>query len=385
MSRKVIYVAWVKLTEKYAQDYYVNYLIENGVEVEYWDVVALLRQQHNEVGELDADHLRVLKSYDEFENLVQLKENADAVYVMLITPGWQTRFPFQFLSKYKRKMVVIEWGLTPVALADSKTKRALTKCITDPFGFFRLLFDLLFFIVYKKLKLIRPFDIAFVAGSLISEGQVYAKKIIPFNICDYGHYVRVKSNNNCFVKGRYAVFLDINLPFHSDLALNDMDVLNPNRYYQSLNRFFSLLEQRYELKIVIAAHPQTDADAELFGRRQVFSLSTAELVKDADFVLTHFSTALSYAVLNTKPCVFIYTDEIETLYAQTVLKEIRAQADFFESVAYNVDQIFDVSQLVIKAPNSIIYDDYKYSFLTSKVSENSLSEDIFLQEIKSIN
>jgi len=33
--RKVIYVTRVKLTEKYAQDYYVNHLIENGVEVEY--------------------------------------------------------------------------------------------------------------------------------------------------------------------------------------------------------------------------------------------------------------------------------------------------------------------------------------------------------------
>jgi hypothetical protein len=103
VSRKVIYVAWVKLTEKYAQDYYVNHLIENGVEVEYWDVVALLRQQHNEVGELDADHLRVLKSYDEFENLVQLKENADAVYVMLITLTWQTRSMYiQRLNGFRR-------------------------------------------------------------------------------------------------------------------------------------------------------------------------------------------------------------------------------------------------------------------------------------------
>ena len=35
----------------------------------------------------------------------------------------------------------------------------------------------------------------------------------------------------------------------------------------------------------------------------------------------------------------------------------------------------------MKQPNRIRYDDYKYSFVTSKESENSSSKDIFLQEI----
>ena len=52
MSKKVIYVSWTKLTDKYARDWYIDHLIQNGIEVEYWDVSALIRGQYNEVGEL---------------------------------------------------------------------------------------------------------------------------------------------------------------------------------------------------------------------------------------------------------------------------------------------------------------------------------------------
>ena len=62
MSKKVIYVSWTKLTDKYARDWYINHLIQNGIEVEYWDVTTLTREQHNEVGELDVNYLRVLNS-----------------------------------------------------------------------------------------------------------------------------------------------------------------------------------------------------------------------------------------------------------------------------------------------------------------------------------
>ena len=66
-------------------------------------MVVLLRQQHIEVGELDVGHLRVLKSSDEFENLVQLKENTDAVYVMLTTLTWQIRSGYiQRLNGFRR-------------------------------------------------------------------------------------------------------------------------------------------------------------------------------------------------------------------------------------------------------------------------------------------
>jgi hypothetical protein len=384
MSKKVIYVAWIKLTDKYARDWYIDHLIQNGIEVEYWDVSALTREQHNEAAELDVNYLRVLKSYGEFEHLVQREENKGVIYVMLMDPCWKTRRPYRLLSKYNCKMVYIAWGAMPV-LAVPKLQKALSKLILHPFEFFGLLFTMMGWLVYKKLKLINQFYIVFAAGSVITKSDQFAKKVVPFNLCDYDNYMRVKESNKLLVNGKYAVFLDINLPHQSDLALSGLVAVNANNYYQSLNRFFSRLEQQYGIKIVIAAHPKTSADATVFGQREIYRLCTAELVKDADFVITHTSTALSYVALNFKPCIFIYTGEMDALYRTSVIKQMRAQAIYLDSPMYNIDQIADGSQVALKAPNNINYDDYRYSFLTSKESENSSGKDIFLSEINAVS
>ena len=383
MSKKVIYVSWVKLTDKYARDYFVDHLIESGVEVEFWDIVALTREPHNEVGELNVKYLRVLKSYCDFENLVKRNENVDVVYVMLISLDWNARTVYRLFSKYRCKMVFFSWGMMPAATG-SLWKRAVTKLITDPFGFFRLLFDMVCLKSYKKLGLIKPFDVVFTAGSVVSEGYQYSKKNIQLNSFDYDHYMRARESANSFSCAKYAVFLDLNMAYNSDLALEGLKTVNPHEYYGSINRFFTLLEEQYGVKIVIAAHPKTDPNSRVFGDREVCRLITAEIVQDAEFVITHHSTALSYAVLNIKPCIFVYTNEMEKLYPNCRVRQIKLFADYLDAPIYNIDKLSPSDKIVIKPPNRIRYDDYKYSFVTSKESENASSKDIFLQEINKI-
>ena len=119
------------------------------------------------------------------------------------------------------------------------------------------------------------------------------------------------------------VFLDINLPYHSDLAFCGRPQIDPVAYYRSLNRFFGLLEREYGIEVIIAAHPRADYDRTTFEGRQIFRLVTAELVRDAEFVLSHTSTAMSYAVLNAKPLIFIYTDAMAAVYQRLFIREMR--------------------------------------------------------------
>jgi hypothetical protein len=380
VSKKVIYVSWVKLTDKYARDYFLDHLIQNGVEVEFWDIVALTREPHNEVGELDVNYLRVLQSYRDFENLVKRKENIYAVYVMLITLDWNVRLVYQLLSKYRCKTVFLSWGMMP-ATAGPILRRAVTKLIKEPFDFFRLLIDTVCLISYKKLGLIKPFDLVFTVGSVLSECDQFAKKTIKLNLIDYEHYIHSKESDNSFAHEKYAVFLDINLPYQSDFGLSDKKAVNPHDYYRSLNRFFTLLEEQYGVKIIIAAHPKTNPNTIVFGGREIYRLCTAEVVKDAEFVITHHSTALSYAVLNIKPCMFIYTNEMEVLYSNDRVRQIKLFASYLDASVYNIDKLKTRDKIFMKQPNQIRYDDYKYSFVTSKESENSSSKDIFLKEV----
>ncbi len=94
-------------------------------------------------------------------------------------------------------------------------------------------------VALRKLKLVKPFEIAFVAGDVLMTGNNYAAKVVPINYFDYDQYVKAKSDGgHRLVTGRYVVFLDINLPFHADLALGDWPQIDPVAYYRSLNRFF---------------------------------------------------------------------------------------------------------------------------------------------------
>jgi hypothetical protein len=74
-----------------------------------------------------------------------------------------------------------------------------------------------------------------------------------------------------------------------------------------------MLEKRTGKKIVIGAHPrsQYEQHPDYFGGRLVARGKTVELVKDAAFVILHWSTAVNFAVLFRKPLLFITTNEIE--------------------------------------------------------------------------
>lgn len=121
-----------------------------------------------------------------------------------------------------------------------------------------------------------------------------------------------------------------------------------------------------------------------FQHRKIFRLLTAELVKDAEFVIAHTSTALSYAILSYKPIVFTYTDQMLSIYKRTVIRDIKSVASYFNESVYNIDKVLDGSQIDIKLDDQKLYDNYKYCYLTSSQSENSTSAEIFLREIKSL-
>ena len=390
MALKVIYVSWVKLTHHFAENWYIDHLITNNIEVEYWDATSFTRGEHAVQGELNADYLTLVKSYSEFEKLVQREENNNAIYVMMMLQHFRHERVFRILSRHNCKMVFIDWGAMPVNCVSEDARklwlhRAFYGLITSPFKSFRNIFDQLAWKVYKKLRLIKPFEVVFSAGSVIIGHYQFAKKVVPINICDYDHYQRAKTINERIVKEKYVVFIDNNEVGHPDNILSGEKSVNYDSYYKSLNNFFDLVEARYGVKVVIAAHPSLNVETSGFNKRSVFKFLTAELIKDAQFALVHHSTAVSYAVLNLKPCLFIYTNDLENLDVKvTVAENVNLIAKSLDSAVYNVDQIQDSEQIIVKQANSIRYEEYKYRFLTSKESEEEMSQDIFLREIKSL-
>ena len=383
MKRKVIYVSVGRLTDKIARDWYIDYLIEKGVRVEYWDIVSLVREEHTERGARNPEYLHVLRSFGEVEETLRLPENRDAIYVMLISYTGQLTQIFRLFSKYDRRLIFIAWGAMP---RDPVYKwRKLASALANPAWYAKEIFYRCKATAQRRLKLVKPFDIIFAAGEALMAGGHFAAKVVPINLCDYDHYVKVRAKGGRLVEGRYSVFLDINLPYQSDLAFCGHPQIDPAAYFRSLNRFFGLLEREYEVRVVIAAHPKTDYDAATFEGRPMHRLVTAELVRDAEFVLSHTSTALSYAVLNAKPLVFIYTDGMAVAYRDTVIREMHCYASYLDSPIYNVDEITRGAQVAIAPVNPKSYERYKYDFLTTHESEETSTGEVFLREISAID
>jgi hypothetical protein len=377
--KKVIYVSVVRLTDKMASDWHIDYLIERGVCVEYWDIVALVREEHTERGARNSEWLRVFRSYDEVAQRLRLPENQDAFYVMLISYTGRLTQIFRLLSKYDCRMVRFASGALPHDPVYKWRKVAAwlatpRRCALEISGRLKAA-------ALRRLQLVKPFAITFAAGEASMTRSGDTTKVVPINFFDYDRFIEARSRDRRLVNGRYAVFLDSNLPYHSDLAFCDLPRIDPVGYFRSLNRFFGLLEKAHGVRVVIAAHPRADYHDAIFEGRQIHRLATAELVKDAEFVLSHTSTAMSYAVLNCKPLLFIYTDGMAAAYERWFIREMRCFADYLDAPLYNVDQIHDARQVAVTQVNQACYERYKYTFLTSRQSESTPTHEIIWREL----
>jgi len=382
VTSTVIYISNCQLTDKVSADWHIDFLIERSVAVEYWDIVALVREQHAERDAQNPDWLRRLRSFAEVESLLRRPDYRRALYVMLLTYGGKATRIFRLLSKYDCRMVSFASGMLPSDPAF--TWRKIIAWLATPDRLLREIIGRFRASALRKLNLVRPFAVTFAAGNVALRTPHHSLRVVPINFFDYDRYVKLQASATPrILRDRYAVFLDINLPYHSDLTLTGYRHIDAAEYFRSMGRFFGLLEQAHGLRIVIAAHPRASYDPGVFGGRRLLRLHTAELVRDAEFVLSHTSTAMSYAVLFAKPIIFIYTRGMAEAYEHWFVRQIRCFADYLGAPNYNVDEIDDPGQVCVRPLSSSDYQRYKYDFLTSHASERTPTEEIVWRELTS--
>ncbi len=147
--------------------------------------------------------------------------------------------------------------------------------------------------------------------------QLKKKKIIYGSSWDITKtFTRNKKLN---INYRFAVYIESTIA-HS----GDQIILGPNaarvdrkKWFKSLNKFFDKFEKKYNLKVIIAAHPKVShkKNIKFYNQRKVLKNKTKELVFNAKFVFFERSTAINYIIKFNKPAVMIYNkDSISTSY-----------------------------------------------------------------------
>lgn len=376
--KQVVYISWMPLSEKVERDWYISHLRERGVPVAYWDVTGLLLGEGKSSGGQDRAYRVTVESYQHLEQLLDATDSASTNFVMIV--NYERRFNrlYRMLNRHSCRLFFFEWGNFPIKDRSRASKYA--GLLRNPGKFLRVVAGKLQGVVEARLFPVKPFDVVFAAGHASLEMHPRAGTRIPVNLCDYDNYMLVRRKAGRVVTERYCVFLDINLAFQSDIKLVGWDYVDPTAYAVSLERFFDMVEERYQVKVVVAAHPKAEYGETYFGRRALKGV-TAELVRDAEFVISHHSTAISYAVLGYKPLLFVYTEEMARIYRDTIVGWMGDFAEYLEQPLFNIDRVSTSGEIELRKPDRKRYDLYKYSYLTTPESEHRSTRDIFFEAI----
>lgn len=159
-----------------------------------------------------------------------------------------------------------------------------------------------------------PPDIAILSGEdALRDFRVQTKHKIWAHSFDYDLYLRFRNHAGASPKP-YAVFLDSDMAYHSDfIHMGIRPPVTAGKYYPALLNFFDYFKHHTGLDLMFAAHPKSHYDLRphLLNGLQPMMGKTPELVRDAELVLCHDSTAVSFPILWRKPIILLTSNELE--------------------------------------------------------------------------
>jgi len=384
---KVIYIRYNALTQKVYNDFYIKEVQNLGLEVEYWDVSKLFFKSIPDVE--DSSHLVntiKFKTYKEIEMQIRLEGSLKKVLFVSIMSFDQIIMKlYKLLTKYNCNLGVFGRNVLPFGVNQNVTKIDFLKKINIKRVLNFIKFKLM--IYHLKNGKIKKYDYVFLAGNngwrgigRINKADIENSEKIYINSDDYDACTLLSNNKQSTDK--YILFLDEYLPLHPDTILLGIKTINENDYYPQINMYFDFVERKYKLPVVIAAHPKALKyhKKNYFNGRRVLFNKTAELTKDASFVLAHDSTSINYPIYFNKKIHFITSKNIMNDIAEVhwntlnFAKYLGCNYQYFDN--YN-----DEINLIEEFPTEN-YEQFKLDFLTSKDTANKKTVDIFLNFLK---
>jgi len=387
--KNIVYIGYAPLTAKTSRDFFIDDLIKEGINVEYWDLSQYYFENLTINNSINESWIKKVNSMGEVKMMLSAKNNRETVYFINFAFTGKVLLLFRILTKMNITIFQIARGMIPVPASTVKKsvgklfKAGMVKKVSN-FAFNKAA------LLIKQMGLIKTFDRIYYAGEdalkiagLGYEMDKQKAELIPINSSDYDHYLSLKGSSR-LVEHKYVVFLDEYLPYHPDVHMFGLKTVKAEEYYISLNKFFDDIESRYNVKVIIAAHPKAVSyqTNNYFNQRDVFFFKTAELIKYAEFVFAHRSTAISLAVLFEKKLIFLYTNYMQEKM-DYYYQGIHHLAKTLDTQLVNIDQPITIMEKDLNF-NERMYDDFKYKFLTSKGAELSIAKDVFIKSFKKV-
>lgn len=372
------------VTNRLCEDFFIKRLLAEHFDVMFYDLTDIY---HKGLKGTDSG-FRFVKKFDslnEFEAHLKTEDIRNTLYIPYFIYEFKVVNVYRLLTRYNCPLGFMGRGMLPAPNLERKMYQVVLSKLTSLFdiAFVRRAIGQISAATVRKMGYIKKVDYMFNAGRVDHmAANLDHSHIVPFNSNDYSRFLKNKSDSKKIITTPYAVFIDEYLPYHPDVQMLGIKSVNAERYYKSMNDFFSKFEQEVGLQVVIAAHPKSNYDENPYGQRLLFKNVTESLIRDSNLVIDHFSTAISYAILNYKPLLVVCNKEIERVFPDLV------------RYATHVSAILDVPMLHIddyktgdRIPEPVVnvkcYDMYKYDYLTLPGAEGELDEDLFVAFLKS--
>lgn len=374
MKKKIIILYTANYCKKIELFWGVKYLLEKGLNVEYYNLSEImLKEKYPYLNAPKGLYERDIMSLDELEDV--FKKNTDALYLTVIGICYNTYHILRLVSKYNLEVLTGTMGLIPYSSINPSKKSGICKRIIIDLKKFRwndIITSLI--AVYRKI-VSRSFvfkPAAYYLSSCnyaVSFYKIGAKtRILRGSTADY-LILKEALQQDCYNE-RHIVFIDQNIPYHPENGTLIADVCtDPDGYFTRMNRLFDQLEIQYSCDVIICAHPTSVCYKEFnyFNGRKIVYSETAKYVQNAVGVVTHNSTALSYAVLSKIPILLVTTDDIETnmTYGANIIK------NFHVLLGCNMINIDHDSNISFESIDETKYRSYIKNFLSSNPQKSN--------------
>jgi len=380
--KKIVYISDTGLTIYLEKIFFIKYLLKRNVFVEYWNIRKIYSESPTLVDEIQSSVIVNIDSRVQFEEKVKQNRN-NTVFIPIITFGWDILWMHIVLHNNKCYTAFIARGFIPQRGYKISKYSIINRIITSSINisnYKRVILDKISLLILAS-RSIKRYNTVLCAGASAVAGFKNESNIINVNHHDYDLYLSKKYSDTKIVDYKYAVFLDENTPYHPDSRIFNINLIDSETYFAGINNVFQIVEKKYAIKIVIALHPTSDYDLPVFKDRDMFKYKTNELIKNCEFVLSHASTSVCFPVLYLKPIIFLYNDKIKRAFGNNQFTLIRIFHEALGGNLYNVDSVSDMEILSIPKVNHKKYFIYKYNYITSKESENTLSKEILFEYI----
>lgn len=363
MKKKLIIISAFTLNENDFDRFFVNTL-KKDFDITFLDCSRLFHIE-------EKNHFFFRKDYflvRDFYHLKELLQNfkADAALDLLGFNFLLKTSAIRFLINFKYS--VFYW------ISGPKLRVSAQKRYND---FFLILKNFLFKKIFEKLIF---FNTTFILSGKYRSSyyeRLSKKKPIFFVSSDYKKIIDEDKviKKNKIIKNKYAIFLEEAIPDHPeyDLILRKTRKrpIEVKEYYLLINKFFYDFEKKFNLKVIIAAHPRSKKTylKKHLPNFKILQYMTLDLVKNSEVVIAHNSTSISYAIYFKKKIIFLSSNKIKNSWLG---KEIDSYQNLLSGSYVNLDK-YDINKIDLYNYSNFKYRNYIHNFLAHPLSKKKIN------------